>query len=421
MPSRMCGKPYCGHHQQSRFVSMSKVHSIALDETMEVDRVLDHLQGKSRGPTVVFFGGIHGNEPAGVFALRHVFQEIRSKHIPIHGEVYAITGNLGALEQSMRYQQEDLNRIWFPERISTIMDERQVQHAEADELQHLYGLLRDILENGKPPFYFLDLHTTSSDTTPFMVMNDSLLNRKYASHYPLPIILGIEEYLEGALLSYINELGYVSLGFESGQHNDGKAIQNCIDFIRYTMALTETISISNREREKLKAAISDVDGVSHRFYEIYHQHLIDSQSDFKMLPGFVNFQEIPKGKDIALVDGEELKTGKKRQIFMPLYQEQGNEGFYFIRPIPKVLLWISKKLRKFKVDHLLARLPGVKWKSEERDTLIVDQRVARFFAKSFFHLLGYRARKFDETHLVAKSREQASKTGDYQKADWFNV
>jgi len=99
MPSRMCGKPYCGHHQQSRFVSMSKVHSIALDETMEVDRVLDHLQGKSRGPTVVFFGGIHGNEPAGVFALRHVFQEIRSKHIPIHGEVYAITGNLGALEQ----------------------------------------------------------------------------------------------------------------------------------------------------------------------------------------------------------------------------------------------------------------------------------------------------------------------------------
>ncbi len=63
----------------------------------------------------------------------------------------------------------------------------------------------------------------------------------------------------------------------------------------------------------------------------------------------------------------------------------------------------------------------MEWRAEERGTLIVDQRVARFVAKSFFHLLGYRARKFDETHLVAKSKEQASKTGDYQKADWFNV
>ena len=398
---------------------MSKVHSAALEETLEVERVIDHLQGNQRGPTVVFFGGIHGNEPAGVFALKHVFEEIRLKNIPIKGEIYAITGNLGALERSMRFQEEDLNRIWFPDRIESILGKDGVGHGEEDELKHLYSLLRDILDNGKPPFYFLDLHTTSSDSSPFMVMNDSLLNRKYASHYPLPVILGIEEYLHGALLSYINELGYVSLGFESGQHDDEKAIQNCVHFVQYSLGLTESVTLSKTEMEKLWNSISDSGSAPHKFYEIYHQHDIGPKNNFQMYPGYVNFQVVPKGRSLAIMDGVELKTTKKRQIFMPLYQKQGNEGFYFIKPIPRILLWVSKELRRFKVDHLLVKLPGVAWGSSQKDMLVVDQRVAKYFAKSVFHLLGYRARKMDASHLRVKSRESASKSLDYEKAAWF--
>ena len=44
-----------------------------------------------------------------------------------------------------------------------------------------------------------------------------------------PIVLGIEEYLQGPLLSYINTLGYVSLGFESGQHDNKQAILKAMD------------------------------------------------------------------------------------------------------------------------------------------------------------------------------------------------
>ncbi len=398
---------------------MSLVHSIALDETLEVDRVIDHIKGKEGGPTVVFFGGVHGNETAGVFALKEIFQEIRSKNIPVNGEVFAISGNLGALESRQRFQNEDLNRIWFPERIENIVKKNNINHNEEDELNHLYLQLENILDTGKPPFYFLDLHTTSSDTSPFMVLNDSLLNRKYASNYPLPIILGIEEYLKGALLSYINELGYVSLGFESGQHDDDKAVQNCIEFIRYSLALTQAIDISKKRKQQLKNAISQSSAVPNKFYEIYHQHDIGPQDSFKMCPGFVNFQVVPKGKSLALVDGVQLKTTKKRQVFMPLYQDQGNEGFYFIRPIPKLSLWLSKELRRFKVDHLLVKLPGVEWGDDEKDTLVVDQKVARFFAKSFLHLLGYRARKFDRSHLIAKNRESASKSSEYANTAWF--
>ncbi len=397
---------------------MPEVYSKALDETIRVNRVIDQIKGGPNGPTLVFFAGIHGNEPAGVFALKHVLQELKIQETPVQGEVYAIAGNLPALKKGVRFGKEDLNRIWFPHRIKTI-ESRENLYEEEKELADIYDLLQNILQHGKPPFYFIDLHTTSSDTYPFIVLNDSLLNRKYASNYPLPTILGIEEYLEGALLSYINELGYVSLGFESGSHDDIKAIKNSMDFVRYTLGITSAVAFEPVEMLRLRNEIFKSGGVSNRFYEIYYQHDIAPMDSFEMFPGFINFQKIPRGVELAKNNGEVLTTRGKRQIFMPLYQDQGNEGFYFIRPIPKFLLWMSKGLRRFKVDHLLAGLPGVNWKSINKDALVVDQRVARFLAKSFFHLLGYRARQIDRTHLVVKSREIASRTKEYVNTKWF--
>ena len=66
---------------------------------------------------------------------------------------------------------------------------------------------------------------------PFITINDALINRKFSEQFPVPIVLGIEEYLNGPLLSYINQMGYVSLGFESGQHDDFSAITNSIAFV----------------------------------------------------------------------------------------------------------------------------------------------------------------------------------------------
>ena len=40
----------------------------ALLKTIYIDRIIKKIEGKKEGPTVVFFGGIHGNETAGVFA-----------------------------------------------------------------------------------------------------------------------------------------------------------------------------------------------------------------------------------------------------------------------------------------------------------------------------------------------------------------
>jgi hypothetical protein len=71
------------------------------------------------------------------------------------------------------------------------------------------------------------------------------------------------------------------------------------------------------------------------------------------------------------------------------------------------------------MDRLLAYLPGIQWESEQRDTLIVDLRVARFLARDFLHLFGYRSSEVDVNHLVIKNREAVSKFEDYQDEHWY--
>jgi len=386
--------------------------------TKSVRRIIGHVKGNSAGPTLVFFGGIHGNEPAGIRALQQVFSELDTENLSFHGELFGIAGNLTALSKEVRFIQEDLNRIWLPHRMGSFSAFETDRTMEGREMQELSRIIRHILHTASPPFYFIDLHTTSGDTEPFIVMNDSMLNRRFTQNFPLPCILGIEEYLTGALLSYINEMGYVALGFESGRHHDENAVINAKRFVLFTLGLTGFYPMDKIQLKRCREELNRTH-TAKRFFEIYHQHLIQQGEGFKMFPGFVNFEVVSKGVAVAQSFGKAIVTKRKRQLFMPLYQDKGYEGFYFIRSIPYFFLGLSKYLRKIKVDRLITVLPGIKWATAKKDSLYVDKRIARFFAKSIFHLLGYRTREVDTNHFVLKSREQNSKASDYKRAPWY--
>ena len=51
---------------------MAEVHSKALNRSITVDRIIGQLIGEERGPCIIYTGGIHGNEPSGIFALQQV-------------------------------------------------------------------------------------------------------------------------------------------------------------------------------------------------------------------------------------------------------------------------------------------------------------------------------------------------------------
>ncbi|WP_223032365.1 succinylglutamate desuccinylase/aspartoacylase family protein [Hanstruepera marina] len=396
---------------------MVEVSSPVLNKTVIINRIISKIKGNNKGPTMVFFGGIHGNETAGVFALKHVFNTLNPKDIS--GTLYAITGNTEALKQNKRYLNNDLNRLWFEERIDGIKRKTDLNHEE-HELLELHKLVHQIIETESGPFYFIDFHTTSSKTIPFITINDALINRKFSSLFPVPIVLGIEEYLEGPLLSYINQLGYVSLGFESGQHDEKDAITNSQAFIYLSLVYAKAIKAESvlgfqmhyKQLQEQSYNIQDA-------FEVTYLHRVRPEDHFKMVEGFKSFEKINKKMVLANDKEGEITSKYNGRIFMPLYQKIGEEGFFVIQPIKPFFLNLSEFLRRIKFDSFLVILPGVSWANKQKQVLLVNLKIAKFFAKSFFHLLGYRSQKIDATHLRLSNRERASKKDMYKNEDWY--
>ena len=398
---------------------MIEVHSKALDTSIHINRIIGHIKGEELGPTLIFTGGVHGNEPSGVFALQKVMESLQTNNIPIKGSIYAISGNLKALEKGERYLKEDLNRLWTSKRMIDLNDGVNFNNEDQIEQNEISIIINEIVLKEQGPFYFMDLHTTSGETIPFLTVNDSLLNRKFTLQYPVPLILGIEEFLDGPLLSYINELGYVAFGFEGGQHDDLSSIENHEAFIYLSLVFSESIKKESINFLHYYEVLAKTSIDSRGIFEIFYHYKIKKDENFKMNPGFLNFQRIKKGQKLAVSNNNQILAYKKGRILMPQYQKQGDDGFFTIRSIPRVYLKLSKIFRKKRIDRILPLLPGVNWQSKKRDALIVNRKITWIFAKQFFHLLGYRSKKLDKTHLIIKNREAASKKKDYYTSLWY--
>ena len=70
---------------------------ITIGKPVGRSRTIGHLKGDKGGPTMIFFGGIHGNEPSGEQAIQEVFNGIVKNGISVNGNIYGIRGNVAAL------------------------------------------------------------------------------------------------------------------------------------------------------------------------------------------------------------------------------------------------------------------------------------------------------------------------------------
>ena len=103
---------------------------------------------------------------------------------------------------------------------------------------------------------------------------------------------------------------------------------------------------------------------------------------------------------------------------MPLYQSLGDDGYFIIKRIPSIFLKASTLLRKIKIDSLLARMPGINWENDSKKTLIVNLKIARYLAKDFLHLLGYRLKSYESHYIAASKREDRKLNKKYKHEKW---
>ena len=305
-----------------------------LEKGIYTDRIIGKIDQGEPGPTVIFIGGIHGNEPSGVTALQDTFEELQSENYAIKGRVYALAGNLKALNSGERFLSSDLNRIWNDENVRKANNggfSEEETNEETEELLELNKIIQEILNSGSGPFYFLDLHTTSSQGNPFITASNTTLNQDFCREFPIPIVLGIDKFLDGPLLTYTSSLGHVGLGFEAGQHESLSSIENHQAFIWLSLVAAGSLQQSQVEDYlRYHDTLAKTTFNEHQMFEVNFRFGVKEEDEFRMRPGFVNFQSIHADEVLAANRHGDIKAGLDGLLFMPLYQSQGEDGFFII-------------------------------------------------------------------------------------------
>lgn len=371
---------------------------------LETDRWIGR-HGSPPGPKLICIGGLHGNEPAGVRALHRVVRTLKDIDPPFRGEMIALAGNVQALSAGRRFLRRDLNRGWTPQGMRRVVAPHEGLDAEDREQAELIIALRQALADDNPDTRVIDLHTTSAASAPFVTLGDTLRNRRFARDIGLPLVLGIEEQIDGALLEVIMERGPVTLGIEAGQHDDPVSVDHHERAVWMALVAGGHVSPDDvpglrEKREALRIACRGLPGV----FEVRYRKAVVPGDGFVMRPGYANFATIREGEPVARDGAGPVLAPEDGRIFLPLYQEQGDDGFFVVRQFHPAWLGISAALRRLRADVLLRWLPGVHAARRRSDALIVDRRVARWLTVQVFHLLGYRKSRVTRGWYVFRRR-----------------
>lgn len=372
----------------------------------DVPRVLGDTGARENGPLLVCLGGLHGNEPCGVLALQRVLARLEQDDAALRGRLIGLAGNRQALAACERFLDQDLNRIWLTDVFDQLRSTALPRPRELDELEGLADELEVLSTYPRNRAFFLDVHSTSGGGSAFTSLDDTLANRALAFEIPVPHVLGLEEELAGTLVSYLNELGIPAIGFESGQHLDPLSVDRAESAIWIAMEAAGVLARGKRaEVAHARDFLARQTAALPNVVEVLHRHPVEPEDAFNMLPGFESFQTIAEGQLLARDATGPVSAPQGGMILMPLYQGQGEDGYFVVRPVDYAWLKMSGALRRLHIDRLLHWLPGVRRSPERRETFVVDLRRARVLALQIFHLLGYKRVERSADSLLMRKRD----------------
>ncbi len=306
-------------------------------------RIIGEYTGTEYGPLIICIGGIHGNEFAGVKALDLVLKMLEVEHIAnpeftFRGRMVAIRGNLSALKLKKRYVDKDLNRNFNKLRLDAIIKgEIHAEYTEDYEAIEIIRFVRnEIKDYQATKVVIIDLHTTSSPGGIFTIVPDDLPSLKIAKEMHAPVIQGMIDGVKGTTMHYFNSenLGVISrtISFESGQHNDPKAVTIAIAAIVACLRALGCVNPHDVESQHDKILINFSKNLP-SVTKLIMKHPIKPSDNFKMKPDYLNFQRVYKGEIIATDVNGPIAISEDGILLMPLYQDQGEDGFFLIKEI----------------------------------------------------------------------------------------
>ena len=247
-----------------------------------MDGVIKKDSGKE-GKILSVFCGVHGNEKAGVYAVKKILKNITIKK----GIVYFVFANPKAIKENKRFIEKNLNRCFLDKQKGNSYEEKRA---------------RDLIKILKDSDALLDLHASnSSETTPFAITDNGLdivksMNFKF-------IATGFDNLEPGATDGFMKNHHKIGICLECGysgksEENTELAYNSILQFLQYFNAIESKIPSYN-----INQKILHVDKVQKVTSE-----------NFKLTKTFVDFETIEKGFLIAKDETKQYITNKERVI-----------------------------------------------------------------------------------------------------------
>ena len=221
-------------------------------------------------PEVAVVGGIHGDEPCGPRAIERFVAEEPDVDRPVK----LVVANEEALDSSVRYLDEDLNRA-FPGSASADTHEGRLAH-------HLLREVRDCTT--------LSLHSTQSYADPFaLVTTLDAAAREVCPRIPVDVVVETEGFTNGRLIQQPH-----TVEVECGLQGSDEAAENAYGLLR---------------------AFLDATGVYDGGHAIDPDRHLDVFRLVEVIPKEAgdeyetcvdNFERVETGEAFASVDGEKL-------------------------------------------------------------------------------------------------------------------
>lgn len=309
------------------------------EEILPISREIGRYDPHPNGPLCIAFAGFHGNEDVGSQALEQIFHILNREKIPFYGGIIGLRGNLKALKKRVRYIDEDLNRIWRPNIIQKVRKTayNDIESQEKRELKEIWDYLEELLENHhKRRLIFVDLHSFSAPGIPFVLSRADHEDSRLAKYLNVPVIHGVEGVLLGTAIRYLQDRGYMALAFEGGRHEQPDTVYNLQAGI--WLLLEEMGCLSRENYKALNTFQQHLQGLKTdvpKEMELVYRHKIKNSGNFKMEPGYSNLHAVHKQQLLAYDGDEPVHAKTDGYLLMPLYQKQGSDGFFIVRPISR--------------------------------------------------------------------------------------
>lgn len=270
---------------------------------------------------VIIFGGTHGNEWTGVFAVKK-YSETLTKEFP-DLDITFVLANPEAFKLNRRFKDEDLNRAF-----QFLHEDRpdSYEHQRAKELKDLIV---------KEPCFVVDLHTTTANMGKTVIIShDQPLNFHVASSVTdCKIILSKDPHRK--YLASQSDFGLmIEVGPVPNNVIDAVALEGTIAILRQVLHSVSTLTNLTSGATEIYEEVEDI------FYPQNEQGELTSyiHSEFQdkdFVP--VNGEYTP----FRLFTGEEVKLKTKEELF-PIFI---NEAAYY--PSKLAFTLCRKQVLKF--------------------------------------------------------------------------